>query len=132
MEMNSPGPDEPLFAHTFKPRSKGVTPYHRFMTKKIFLERVQRAAKHAKLTLCLGHGIRIGATLEYLLRGVPFAAVRVIGCWASDQSFSRYLRKHTQILAPYVQAIPELHQQISTISLEDLGTDEDDEISTAW
>jgi hypothetical protein len=46
-----------------------------------------------------GHSIRIGATLEYLLRGVPFEAMKSIGRWSSD-SFSKYLRKHAQILRP--------------------------------
>ncbi|TEB31909.1 hypothetical protein FA13DRAFT_1628746, partial [Coprinellus micaceus] len=50
-----------------------------------------------------GHGIRIGPTLEYLLRGVPFDVMKVKGWWASD-TFQTYLRKHAQILAPYMQA----------------------------
>jgi hypothetical protein len=51
------------------------------------------------------HGIRIRATLEYLLRGVPFDVMKVKGRWASN-TFQLYLRKHNQILAPYMQSMP--------------------------
>ncbi|PBK98979.1 hypothetical protein ARMGADRAFT_1059293 [Armillaria gallica] len=57
-----------------------------------------------------GHGIRIGSTLEYLLRGIPFDVVKMIGRWKSD-AFILYLRKHAQILAPYMQAVPAIHEQ---------------------
>jgi hypothetical protein len=43
---------------------------------------------------------------------VPFEAIKSIGRWSSD-SFSKHLRKHAQILAPYVQAHPDLHQRVS-------------------
>ncbi|KAH9913276.1 hypothetical protein B0H21DRAFT_669165, partial [Amylocystis lapponica] len=49
-----------------------------------------------------GHGLRIGGTLEYLLRGRPFEVVKAIGRWSGD-SFQLYLRKHAVILAPYLQ-----------------------------
>ena len=49
--------------------------------------------------------MRIGATLEYLLRGVPFDVVKSIGRWSGD-SFKLYLRKHAVILAPYLQNAP--------------------------
>ena len=55
-----------------------------------------------------GHGIRIGATLEYLLRGIPFDVMKVKGRWVSN-AFQLYLRKHNQILAPYMQSmLPEM------------------------
>ncbi|KAJ3818384.1 hypothetical protein F5880DRAFT_1463307, partial [Lentinula raphanica] len=78
----------------------------RALTKSAFIQRIHRAARNKGLPLLQGHGIRIGATLEYLLRGVPFDAVRVIGRWQSD-AFLLYLRKHAEIMAPYLQ--PELH-----------------------
>jgi len=77
-----------------------------------FLARLKKALKDAKHPNKHGHSIQIGATLEYLLRGVSFKAMKSIGKWSSD-SFSRYLRKHAQILTPYVQANPNLHQDIS-------------------
>jgi hypothetical protein len=61
-----------------------------------------------------GHGIRVGATLEYLLRGVPLEVMKVLGCWASD-AFILYLRKHAQIMAPFVQANPQLHEELARL-----------------
>jgi hypothetical protein len=57
-----------------------------------------------------GHGIRIGAVLEYLLRGMPFEVMKSKGRWASD-SFERYLRKHAQILAPYCRRRHRQHRR---------------------
>ena len=73
---------------------------------------MKKALKEAGRPNKHGHSIRIGATLEYLLRGVPFEAMKSMGRWSSD-AFSTYLRKHAQILAPYVQANPNLHHRIS-------------------
>ncbi|KDQ16959.1 hypothetical protein BOTBODRAFT_73190, partial [Botryobasidium botryosum FD-172 SS1] len=67
-----------------------------------FLQALADAAKRAGLEPMQGHGIRIGSTLMYLLQGLSFEAVKTIGRWASD-AFRLYLRKHTQILAPYIQ-----------------------------
>jgi hypothetical protein len=105
LEINQP----PQLAHLFAYWHNGS---HRPLTKTIFLARLKRALKDAGRPIKHGHSIRIGATLEYLLRGIPFEAMKSIGRWSSD-SFSRYLRKHAQILAPYVQANPELHQRVS-------------------
>lgn len=55
-----------------------------------------------------GHAFRIGGTLEYLLRQVPFEVVKSHGRWKGD-SFQLYLRKHSQILAPFLPAVPETH-----------------------
>ncbi|KAJ3911550.1 hypothetical protein F5877DRAFT_55219 [Lentinula edodes] len=99
-EVNTPGPEDHLFSYRYRAT-------RRPLTKSAFLQRVNKAAKNQGLPVLQGHGIRIGATLEYLLRGVPFDAVRVIGRWKSD-AFILYLRKHAEIMAPYMQ--PELHQ----------------------
>ena len=85
---------------------------HRPLTKSAFLTRMKKALKEAGRPNKHGHSIRIGATLEYLLRGVPFEAMKSMGRWSSD-AFSTYLRKHAQILALYVQANPNLHHRIS-------------------
>ena len=77
----------------------------RTLTKPKFLERVGDAACAAGLKLLQGHGIRIGSTLEYLLRGVPFDVMKAEGCWAGN-SFQLYLRKHTVVIVPYIQATP--------------------------
>jgi hypothetical protein len=65
------------------------------------LHTLKKALNDARRLIKHGHSIRISTTLEYLLQGVPFEAMKGIGRWSSD-SFSRYLHKHAQILAPYV------------------------------
>ena len=79
------------------------------LTKSKFLERVGDAAHAASLEPLQGHGIRVGSTLEYLLRGVPFDEMKAKGHWAGD-SFQLYLRKHTVVIAPYIQASPTVHE----------------------
>ena len=63
-----------------------------------------------------GHGIHIGSTLEYLLCNIPFDVIKVKGRWASD-AFLVYLRRHAQILAPYIQAQPTLHDTFLRLTL---------------
>ncbi|EIW83632.1 hypothetical protein CONPUDRAFT_43581, partial [Coniophora puteana RWD-64-598 SS2] len=75
------------------------------LSKWEFMRRLRTAARTLQLQLGQGHGIRIGGTLEYLLRGVPFEVVKTMGRWAGD-SFTGYLRKHAMILAPYLQDTP--------------------------
>ncbi|KAI6028273.1 hypothetical protein F5J12DRAFT_715343 [Pisolithus orientalis] len=54
-----------------------------------------------------GHSLRIGGTLHYLLQGIPFNIVKMIGRWAGD-SFTLYLHQHAMILAPYLNDTPAL------------------------
>jgi hypothetical protein len=79
------------------------------LTKTKFLGRVAEAACAANLEPLQGHGIWIGSTLEYLLRGVPFDMMKAQGRWAGD-SFLLYLQKHAVIIAPYIQAKPPVHE----------------------
>ena len=102
--INAPPPQGHLFAYKFKDA-------HRPLTKTKFLQRLAQAVKAAKLTPLHGHGIRIGATLEYLLRGMPFDVMKVKGRWASD-AFALYLTKHAQILAPYIQGNTQVHEAV--------------------
>ncbi|KDQ49030.1 hypothetical protein JAAARDRAFT_144039 [Jaapia argillacea MUCL 33604] len=101
-EVNQPLADGHLFAYRFK---DGYRP----LTKAKFLERLRTAAREASLEPLQGHGICIGPTLEYLLRGLPFDVVKAKGRWASDV-FMLYLQKHAQIMAPYMQSTPLLHE----------------------
>jgi len=101
LEINDP----PLNDHLFAYRHKNG---HRPLTKPKFLTELARATCMAGLDPLQGHGIRIGSTLEYLLRGMPFNVMKVKGWWSSD-AFILYLRKHAQILAPYIQAAPAVH-----------------------
>lgn len=98
----------PVHSHLFAYQHQGS---FRPLTKRDFLDRIAAAAREAGLPQLHGHSIRIGATLEYLLRGVSFEAVKLIGRWRSD-AFRAYLRKHAQVLAPYLQASPDLHAQL--------------------
>ena len=100
LQVNQP----PELMHLFAYRVKHA---RRPLTKTKFLERVNEAARAAGLEPLQGHGIRIGSTLEYLLRGVPFDVMKAKGRWAGD-SFLLYLRKHAVVIAPYIQATPEV------------------------
>jgi hypothetical protein len=84
LQVNQPSEATHLFAY----RAKHAC---RPLTKMKFLRRVAEAARTADLKPLQGHGIRIGSTLEYLLRGVPFDVMKVQGRWAGD-SFLLYLR----------------------------------------
>lgn len=54
-----------------------------------------------------GHSLRIGGTLFYLLKGVPFDVVKTMGRWSSE-SFTIYLRHHALVLAPFLQNKPDI------------------------
>lgn len=99
--VNNPPDNHHLFAYRFKSG-------HRPLTKSKFIDRLATAARAAGLDPLQGHGIRIGSTLEYLLRGMPFDVMKAKGRWASD-AFLLYLRKHALIMAPYIQAVPIVH-----------------------
>jgi hypothetical protein len=98
LRVNQPADTSHLFAYK-------AMHARRPLTKTKFLERVGKAAQAAGLEPLQGHGIRIGSTLEYLLRGVPFDVMKAEGRWAGD-SFQLYLRKHAVVIAPYIQAAP--------------------------
>ncbi|THH29295.1 hypothetical protein EUX98_g4898 [Antrodiella citrinella] len=99
--INKPSDAEHLFMHTFK---KSRVP----LSKDIMLKRLKVCAHFVDPTASsfTGHSFRIGGTLEYLLRGVPFEVVKTLGRWSSN-AFQIYLRKHAQILAPYIQNHPD-------------------------
>ncbi|KAJ7336107.1 hypothetical protein DFH08DRAFT_706516, partial [Mycena albidolilacea] len=101
LTVNSPPADGLLFA--YKDGKK-----HRPLTKNKFLQVLAAAIKQAGHEPMQGHGIQIGATLNYLLRGVPFDVMKIKGHWASN-TFELYLTKYAQILAPYMQANPVIH-----------------------
>ena len=104
LRVNQPTETSHLFAYQAKHA-------RRPLTKTKFLERVGAAARAAGLETLQGHGIRIGSTLEYLLRGVPFDVMKAKGRWAGD-AFQLYLRKHAVVIAPYIQAEPAVHEAV--------------------
>lgn len=107
--INNPHSNIALFSYKF-----GNS--HRPLTKTKFIGRLARAARDAGLDPLQGHAIRIGTTLEYLLRNVPFDVVKTMGHWASD-AFQIYLRNHAQILAPYLQATPALQDEFLRLTM---------------
>ena len=109
LELNDP----PLNDHLFTYRHKNG---HRPLTKSKFLAELAKATRAGGLEPLQGHGIRIGSTLEYLLRGMPFDVMKVKGRWSSD-AFTLYLRKHAQILAPYIQAVPAVHDAFVRLTM---------------
>ena len=102
LKVNNPPEDSHLFS--FK-HEDGLRP----MTRSIFISRINNIVKDKRLPKLPGHGIRIGSTLEYLLRGVPFDVVKAKGRWQSE-AFKGYLREHAQIMAPYMQADPKAYE----------------------
>ncbi|KAF8835958.1 hypothetical protein BDN67DRAFT_992263 [Paxillus ammoniavirescens] len=96
----NPAPDNVhLFA--WKRPKTGLRP----LTKREFTNQLSDIAKKHGLPNLKGHSIRIGGTLLYLKRGVPFNVVKSMGRWKGD-SFTLYLRQHAMILAPYLQDSP--------------------------
>jgi hypothetical protein len=98
--INNPAADQPLFAWRHK---LGLRP----LTRVEFLKRLDTIMASLGLGSVKGHSIRIGGTLEYLLRGVPFDVVKSIGRWSSE-AFTIYLRQHAMVMAPYLQGTPML------------------------
>ena len=102
--VNGPPPDGHLFAY------KHGTSY-RPLRKKRFLERINDLLMKVRQETIQGHSIRIGSTLEYLLRGMSFEALKVKGRWSSD-AYTKYLRAHAEIMAPYIQENPTLREEL--------------------
>lgn len=98
LRVNNPPDNQPLFAWR---HPNGLRP----LTRSEFIKRINLAATELGIESIKGHGLRIGATLEYLLRGVPFDVVKSIGRWTSE-AFLLYLRQHAVIIAPYIQGTP--------------------------
>jgi hypothetical protein len=98
--VNTPSPADHLFSWR---HPAGLRP----LTRRAFLDALQDLSKALQLARFQGHSIRIGATLELLLRGVPFDVVKTIGRWSSE-AFLVYLRDHAVVMAPYMQGSPVL------------------------
>lgn len=112
LAINSLAASAHLFAYRKSP-SNAIVP----LTRRAFLARVKSAAAKADLANISGHSLRIGGTLEYLLRGLSFETVKAIGRWKSE-AFTLYLRKHAQILAPYLQDHQEALGELSRHTIQ--------------
>ncbi|KIK94236.1 hypothetical protein PAXRUDRAFT_460585 [Paxillus rubicundulus Ve08.2h10] len=88
----------PSSAHLFAWRhpKSGLRP----LSKAQFISRITSIAKRCGLADLKGHSLRIGSILFYLLKGIPFDVVKVMGRWAGEAC----LRHHVLILAPFLQA----------------------------
>ena len=102
MWINSPRDDEHLFTYVTEGGDR------RALTCEVFQKRIKEVCTAAGVPFKQCHGFRIGGTLEYLLRGVPCAEVQVMGRWAS-KAFLLYLRRHAEVLTPYMQPQPNIH-----------------------
>lgn len=102
LALNKPGNNDHLFSYRDK---QGLRP----MSRGILLRRLNSITSELKLEKLPGHGIRVGSTLEYLLRGLTFEAVKVKGRWKSD-AFKVYLRNHAQVMAELIQERPAIHE----------------------
>lgn len=99
MCVNMPTINGPLF--TWRHPKNGV----RALTKTEFMKCINSAAVALAMDPLQGHGLCIGATLEYLLCGLLFETVKAISRWSSN-TFIVYLCQHAVILAPYLQGTP--------------------------
>jgi hypothetical protein len=109
LSLNAPPTDGPLFAYR---SGHGHTP----MTRTRFLGHLKQACGRLGVKTPHGHSLRIGGTLELLLRGVPFEVVKTKGRWKGE-SFQRYLREHSAVLAPYLRAVPDVHEEFRRIAV---------------
>ncbi|KAI0072239.1 hypothetical protein K474DRAFT_1605519, partial [Panus rudis PR-1116 ss-1] len=98
IRINAPAENDHLFSYL-------IDGTHVPLSQATFLRRWHEIATASNLDPLTGHCFRIGGTLEYLLRGVPFDVIKTFGRWSSD-AFQLYLRQHEKILAPYIQAQP--------------------------
>ena len=94
--INPAPPDAHLFA--WKHPKNGLRP----LSKTQFISRIIPIAEQCGLANLKGHSLQIGGTLFYLLKGVPFDVVKVMGRWAGE-AFTLYLRHHALVLAPFLQ-----------------------------
>lgn len=73
------------------------------LSKTQFISRITAIAKHCDLTDLKGHSLHISGTFFYLLKGVPFDIVKVMGRWAGE-AFTLYLCHHILVLTFFLQA----------------------------
>jgi hypothetical protein len=92
LRVNTPSATDALFSWRHQ---SGLRP----LTRSEFTQCIERASSKLGTEPLKGHGIHIGGTLEYLLRGVSFKTVKAMGRWGGD-AFQRYLRQHAIVMAP--------------------------------
>jgi hypothetical protein len=110
LRLNPAPPNAHLFAWKH-PRS-GLRP----LSKMQVMNKLVIVAKQNNLADLKGHSLCIGGTLFYLLKGVPFDVVKVIGHWAGE-AFTLYLRDHVLILALFLQANQQLFNNFMRVAV---------------
>ena len=108
--INPAPPNIHLFA--WKHPKGGLRP----LSKTQFTSRISAIVKQCGLANLQGHSLRIGETLFYLLKGIPFDIVKVMGRWAGE-AFTLYLRHHALVLAPFLQADKHLLDNFNQIAM---------------
>lgn len=73
-KLNKPPANGHLFAYK---QGQGTRP----MTRDSFLARIRKVAEAKNIPPMPRHGIRVGSTFEYLLRGISFETVKAKGRW---------------------------------------------------
>ena len=86
-QVNDPPMEGLLFTYR---HARGLHP----LTKKVFLDRINTIVVSLGEDNLKGHGIRIGGTLEFLLRGMPFDIMKSLSRWMGE-AFTLYLCQHT-------------------------------------
>ena len=103
ININKPKTSEHLFSYSMNNK-------RRPLTRSTFLIVIKKFASEAGIEFHFGHSLRIGGTLEYLLRGVPFEIVKRQGRWKSE-AFTNYLRNHAEIIGPYLEHCPNIQNK---------------------
>lgn len=108
--INAVPPNAHLFA--WKHPKSGLRP----LSKSQVTSRITAIAKSCNLSNLKGHSLRIGGTLFYLLKGIPFDVVKDMGRWAGE-AFTLYLRHHALVLAPFLQADRRLLEDLNRLAM---------------
>ena len=102
--INNPPANGHLFAY------RHSTSHHPLRKKK-FLSQINNLLLKEKQETIQGHSIRINLMLKYLLRGMSFETLKVKGRWSSNV-YTKYLRAHMEIIAPFVQENSNLQEEL--------------------
>ncbi|KAG2338446.1 hypothetical protein BDR05DRAFT_978178 [Suillus weaverae] len=94
LAINKPSVSDALFSWSHQ---NGM----RLLMRSEFLKCLQCAHNRLSGESLKGHGIHIGGTLEYLLHGVPFKSIKMMGCWSSDV----FLLYDRPVLEPFMHYV---------------------------
>ncbi|KAL1658727.1 hypothetical protein GGF50DRAFT_66716 [Schizophyllum commune] len=107
--INNPLPSMALFSYRHHAQMRPLT-------RHAFLSPLRKAAADVGAEIGPAHGLRIGSNVLFLLRVVPFEAVKQKGRW-KNEAFTLYLRKIAEIMVPYFAQHPAIQEHLTRISL---------------